>query len=89
MNPLHQISVLQSLYSPQVWALALVYFGLVAYATAARLLAAADHQGVQTSNFATDWVTAIARTRSGPRSWSGTATTPTAPASVDTPPSGF
>jgi ACS family tartrate transporter-like MFS transporter len=55
----HQISVLQSLYNPRVWALALVYFGLVAcnYGVAFWLPQIIKAFGL--SNFATGWVTAI------------------------------
>jgi ACS family tartrate transporter-like MFS transporter len=55
----HQISVLQSLYNPRVWALALVYFGLVAcvYGVAFWLPQIVKAFGL--TNFATGWVTAI------------------------------
>ena len=55
----HQISVVQSLYNPRVWALALVYFGLVAcnYGVAFWLPQIIKAFGL--SNFATGWVTAI------------------------------
>jgi D-galactonate transporter len=55
----HQISVLQSLYNPRVWALALVYFGLVAcnYGVAFWLPQIIKAFGL--SYAATGWVTAI------------------------------
>jgi D-galactonate transporter len=55
----HQISVLQALYNPRVWALALVYFGLVAcnYGVAFWLPQIVKAFGL--SNLATGWVTAI------------------------------
>ena len=55
----HQISVWQSLYNPRVWALAFVYFGLVAcvYGVAFWLPQIVKAFGL--SNFATGWVTAI------------------------------
>jgi MFS transporter, ACS family, tartrate transporter len=56
---MHQISVVQSLYNPRVWALALVYFGLVAcnYGVAFWLPQIVKAFGL--SFAATGWVTAI------------------------------
>jgi MFS transporter, ACS family, tartrate transporter len=55
----HRISVMQSLYNPRVWALALVYFGLVAcnYGVAFWLPQIVNAFGL--SFAATGWVTAI------------------------------
>jgi MFS transporter, ACS family, tartrate transporter len=55
----HQISVWQSLYNPRVWALAFVYFGLVACVYGVGFWLPQIVKAFGLSNFATGWVTAI------------------------------
>ena len=56
---LHRISALQSLYDPRVWALAAVYFGLVACNYGVGFWLPQIVKGFGLSNLATGWVTAI------------------------------
>jgi MFS family permease len=55
----HQISVWQALYNPRVWALALVYFGLVACVYGVAFWLPQIIKAFGLSNLATGWVTAI------------------------------
>jgi MFS transporter, ACS family, tartrate transporter len=55
----HQISVWQSLYNPRVWALAFVYFGVVACVYGVGFWLPQIVKAFGLSNFATGWVTAI------------------------------
>jgi MFS transporter, ACS family, tartrate transporter len=55
----HHISVWQALYNPRVWALALVYFGLVACVYGVAFWLPQIIKAFGLSNFATGWVTAI------------------------------
>jgi MFS transporter, ACS family, tartrate transporter len=55
----HQISVWQALYNPRVWALAFVYFGLVACVYGVAFWLPQIIKAFGLSNFATGWVTAI------------------------------
>jgi ACS family tartrate transporter-like MFS transporter len=55
----HQISVWQALYNPRVWALAFVYFGLVACVYGVAFWLPQIIKAFGLSNLATGWVTAI------------------------------
>src|SRR6202020_1549386 len=55
----HQISVWQALYNPRVWALALVYFGLVACVYGGAFWLPHIIKAFGLSNLPTRWVTAI------------------------------
>jgi len=55
----HQISVWQALYNPRVWALAFVYFGLVACVYGVAFWLPQIVRAFGLSNLATGWLTAI------------------------------